>query len=220
VQAIKHRGAKEVHNMMGLSAWFTFSILMTIIAYTPGPMTLFSMSSSVRNGFSPTLPAIAGGSFAYFTQMVVVYLGLGVIVQQSALVFNAIKWAGVLYLFVLAIKNWRQAASGSTFDDAVAEVSPSRQFSLGFATGMSNPKSVLVFTVLFPQFIDPAHYTSHFITLAVSFFIIQGSSAIAYALFGAKVFLWMRQKHLSHIQNKVTAGILLVAGGMLACSQK
>ena len=69
--------------MIGLSAWFTFSILMTAIAYTPGPMTMFSMSSSVRNGFSRTLPAIAGGSFAYYTQMVVVYLGLGVVVQQS-----------------------------------------------------------------------------------------------------------------------------------------
>jgi homoserine/homoserine lactone efflux protein len=206
--------------MMSFSTWFAFSLLMTAIAYTPGPMTMFSMSSSVRNGFYYTIPAIAGGSCAYLTQMTVVYLGLGVIVQKSIIVFNTIKWAGVLYLVILAIKNWRQSANDSNFKETVSEVSSSRQFSLGFATGMSNPKSVLVFTVLFPQFIDPAHYTNHFITLATSFFIIQGSSAAAYALFGAKVFLWMRKRKLTHIQNKVTAAILFLAGGMLAFSKK
>ncbi len=206
--------------MMSFSTWFTFFLLMTAIAYTPGPMTMFSMSSSVRNGFYRTLPAIAGGSFAYLTQMGVVYLGLGVIVQESVLVFNTIKWAGVLYLFILAIKNWRQSANASGFKDIVSGVSSSRQFSLGFATGMSNPKSVLVFTVLFPQFIDPVHYTNQFLTLSISFFFIQGSSAIAYALFGAKVFLWMKQRSLTHIQNKATAVILFLAGGMLACSEK
>ena len=91
---------------------------------------------------------------------------------------------------------------------------------LGFATGMSNPKSVLVFTVLFPQFITPSHYTSHFITLSVSFFLVQGSSAISYALFGARVFRWMREKGLTDVQNKVTAVILFLAGGILACSKK
>ena len=205
---------------MSFSTWFTFSIIMTAIAYTPGPMTMFSMSTSVRNGFYHTLPAIAGGSAAYITQMAVAYLGLGVIVQKSVLVFNTIKWVGVLYLFILAIKNWRQSANDGGYKNTIAEVSLSKQFLLGFATGMSNPKSVLVFTVLFPQFIDPVHYTNNFITLAISFFFIQGSSAIAYALFGAKVFLWMRERHLTHIQNKTTAVILFLAGGILACSKK
>ena len=206
--------------MMSFSTWFAFFLLMTAIAYTPGPMTMFSMSSSVRNGFYRTLPAIAGGSFAYLTQMVVVYFGLGVIVQKSMIVFNTIKWAGVLYLVILAVRNWRQSAERYGLNDTIAEVSLTRRFSMGFATGMSNPKSVLVFTVLFPQFIDPAHYTNHFITLAISFFFIQGSSAVAYALFGANVFLWMRKRNLTHIQSKVTAAILLLAGGMLACSEK
>ena len=206
--------------MMSFSTWFTFFLLMTAIAYTPGPMTMFSMSSSVRNGFYRTLPAIAGGSCAYLTQMVVVYFGLGVVVQRSMLVFNTIKWAGVVYLFILAVKNWRQAADGSRLNPAAVAESLSRRFSLGFATGMSNPKSVLVFTVLFPQFIDPLHYTRHFITLAVSFFFIQGSSAVAYAIFGARVFHWMRQRSLTHVQNKVTAVILFLAGGLLACSKK
>lgn len=170
---------------MSLSTWFTFFLLMSAIVYSPGPMTMFAMSSSVRSGFYLTVPAIVGGSCADMTQMAVVYPGLGVIVQESVLVFNAIKWAGVAYLLVLAVKNWRGSARGGRVDDVVAGVSSSRQFSLGFATGMSNPKSVLVFTVLFPKFIDPSHYTAHFITLTTSFLFIQGSSAVAYALFGA-----------------------------------
>jgi len=178
------------------------------------------MSSSVRNGFFRTIPGIAGGSVAYMIQMIVVYAGLGVIVQNSMLVFNTIKWAGVIYLIILGIKNWCYEVNDETVIVNVSNVSMLKQFSLGWATGMSNPKSVLVFTVLFPQFINPVHYTGHFIILGVSFFIIQGSSAVVYALFGARAFLWIRQRRLTNIQNKITAVILFCAGGILAVSKK
>jgi homoserine/homoserine lactone efflux protein len=205
---------------MAFSTWVTFFFMMTAIAYTPGPMTMFAMSSSVRNGFYRTLPGILGGSVAYVIQMVVVYLGLGVIVQNSTLVFNTIKWVGVVYLILLGVKNWRHSIHETDIAHAGMNVSLVKQFSLGWATGMSNPKSVLVFTVLFPQFIAPDHYTGHFAILAASFFVIQGSSAFAYALFGAKVFQWLRQRHLTYIQNRVTALILFCAGGILAVSEK
>jgi homoserine/homoserine lactone efflux protein len=56
--------------------------------------------------------------------------------------------------------------------------------------------------------------------LAASFFVIQGSSAMAYALFGARVFQWLRQRNLARVQNRVTAVILFCAGGILAVSKK
>lgn len=205
---------------MTIAAWFTFFLMMTAIAYTPGPMTMFSMSSSVRHGFYRTLPGIMGGSAAYMVQMGVVYLGLGIVVQNSAVVFNAIKWAGVAYLIFLGLKNWQAAIRRGRETEPGGPARPVKQFALGFATGMSNPKSVLVFTVLFPQFIAPEHYTAHFLILAVSFFFIQGSSALAYALFGARVFRWMRKRRLERLQNRITAGILFAAGGMLAFSEK
>ncbi len=205
---------------MPFATWLSSFLILTLIAYTPGPMTMFSMSSSVRNGFLRTLPAIAGGSSAYITQMAIVYLGLGVIVQTSAMVFGAIKWAGVIYLIVLAVRNWRKAIAPDEFEYGRSRAPLSRQFLLGYATGMSNPKSILVFTVLFPQFIDPSRYTEHFCILAATFFVVQGSSAVSYALFGARVFHWLRRKCLSHLQNKATALILLCAAGVLATSEK
>ena len=205
---------------MTFNSWFAFVIMMTAIAYTPGPMTMFAMSSSVQNGFYKTLPGIVGGSVAYIIQMIVVYLGLGVIVQNSTLVFNTIKWAGVVYLILLGIKNWRLLITEAETIRTDLNVPLFKQFSIGWATGMSNPKSVLVFTVLFPQFIDPGQYSNHFAILAVTFFIIQGSSAFTYALFGSKVYQWMRKRNLTRIQNKVTAAILFCAGGILAFSKK
>lgn len=205
---------------MDFTTWITYFLIMTVIAYTPGPMTLFSMSSSVKNGFSKTLPAIAGGSVAYMIQMAVVYLGLGVIVQNSLVIFNVIKWTGVFYLVVLGLKNWRKAVESRHSVMSDRAVSNRRQFSLGFLTGMSNPKSVIVFTVLFPQFITPASYTSDFLTLAISFAVIQISSAVVYALFGARAFSWMRKKGYAHVQNKITAVVLFLAGGILAVSEK
>ena len=205
---------------MAPTVWFTYFLLMTAIAYTPGPMTMFSMSTSVRNGFARTVPAILGGSCAYCAQMVVVYFGLGAIVQGSVAVFNCIKWVGVAYLVALALKNWRAAPMAGDGADARPAPTPRRQFCLGFATGMSNPKSILVFTVLFPQFIEPARYTAHFCILAASFFVIQGSSAVSYAQFGARVFRWLRRRSLEHVQHKATAAILFGAAGMLAVSRR
>lgn len=205
---------------MSVSAWFTFVLMMAAIAYTPGPMTMFSMSSSLRHGFFRTLPGIFGGSGAYMVQMAVAYLGLGMVVQNSVVVFNAIKWAGVAYLIVLGVKNWQARPRRDQADHPPTPVHPAKQVALGFATGMSNPKSVLVFTVLFPQFISPDQYTAHFLILAVSFFFIQGSSAVAYALFGAKIFRWMQARHLERLQTRITAAILFTAGGLLALSRK
>ena len=205
---------------MTLTTWFTFFLMMTLIAYTPGPMTMFSMSSSIRHGFYRTLPGIFGGSVAYMLQMTIVYLVLGIVVQNSSIVFNAIKWVGVGYLIFLGIKNWKSSIQQIETVGNNSSIHPIKQFCLGFATGMSNPKSVLVFTVLFPQFIIPEHYTYHFFILALSFFFIQGSSALIYALFGAKVFYWMRERNLGTLQNKLTAGFLFAAGGILSLSKK
>ena len=206
--------------MMDFASWLAFFFLMAAIAYTPGPMTLFSMSSSVKYGFARTVPAIAGGSSAYMVQMAVVYFGLGVVVQNSLVLFNAVKWAGVLYLIVLGVRNWRQAARAFHDSGRAGRASRRRQYGLGFLTGMSNPKSVLVFTILFPHFIAPAHYTRDFLTLAATFAVLQLSSAVSYALFGARVFAWMHRKGLAHVQSKVTAVVLFLAGGMLAASDR
>jgi len=206
--------------MMDITTWLTYFLLMTAIVYTPGPMTLFSMSSSVRNGFAATLPAIAGGSSAYMVQMAVVYFGLGVVVQNSLVIFNIIKWTGVAYLVVLGVKNWRLAVKSLHETRGVRAASVRRQYSLGFLTGMSNPKSVIVFTVIFPQFIDPARYTADFLTLAATFAVLQICSAVSYALFGARVFAWMYERGLGGVQNKVTAVVLFLAGGVLAVSEK
>ncbi|SKA76886.1 homoserine/homoserine lactone efflux protein [Paucidesulfovibrio gracilis DSM 16080] len=205
---------------MSFELWITAFVLLAFIAYTPGPMTMFSMSTSLRNGFGKTLPAIAGGSSAYLTQMLIVYLGLGVVVQSSCLVFNAIKWVGVAYLLVLAVRNWN---ADVTIADEVGSVPPpplARRFFMGYATGMSNPKSILVFTVLFPQFIEPEHYTLHFAILASSFCVVQACSAMSYALFGAKAFRWLQRRCLTHLQSRVTAMILACAAGFLATSEK
>ena len=137
---------------MPFEKWTTFFLVMTVIAYTPGPMTMFSMSSSVRNGFMRTIPAIIGGSCAYAVQMAIVYYGLLVLVQNSLAVFNIIKWVGVFYIVFLALNNWQKAESSLTAGGDSPSASPSRQFGLGMATGLSNPKSILVLIVLFPQF--------------------------------------------------------------------
>ena len=204
---------------MELHTWLAFCAVMTAIAYCPGPMTLFAMSSSVRYGLKRTLPGVVGGSAAYAVQCGVVYVGLGAIVANSAALFAAIKWFGVAYLFWLGVKQWRAGSIRLDAPGHVPAVTARTQFVRGFLTGMSNPKSILVFTALFPQFIDPAGpYTSQFFALYAAFFALQGSSALVYALFGARLYAWLIRRDLARVQGKVTGGVLFTAGGLLALS--
>lgn len=206
---------------MILSTWLAYAFLTIFIAYTPGPMTLFSMSSSVRYGLLRTMPGIIGGSSAYIVQMCIVYVGLGAAVQSSQVFFQCIKWAGVVYLLVLGWRNWRSASNLYAVQGGGGTISLRRQFVLGFATGMSNPKSILVFTALFPQFINPAgNYSLQFLILGVSFFFIQLSSATTYAVFGARIVNWLVRRNKTHLQGRVTGGILFLAGGALAFTRR
>jgi homoserine/homoserine lactone efflux protein len=137
--------------MMQLSTWFAFFLMMTAIAYTPGPMTMFAMSSSVKHGFYRTLPGIFGGSAAYMVQMVVVYLGLGVIVQNSTVVFNTIKWVGVIYLILLGVRNWRQSIRDLEIPRTGLPISPVRQFSWGLPPACPTPSPCWCSRSCFPS---------------------------------------------------------------------
>ena len=207
---------------MELSTWLSYCLVMTAIAYTPGPMTMFSMASGVRHGLARTVPGIFGGSCAYLAQMAIVFFGLGAVVQASTTLFHTIKWIGVAYLLVLGARAWRSRPGKGRGAGFNGRYRAGRQFALGFATGMSNPKSILVFTVLFPHFIDPSGgYASQFAILAATFFVVQGSSAFTYAMFGGRAMDWLARRGKKTANgNKATGAILIAAGGILAFTER
>ncbi|WP_456386293.1 LysE family translocator [Desulfolithobacter sp.] len=90
--------------------WPIFVATVTLLVLTPGPSVLLSLSHGIRYGSLKTLQTIVGNVSANAIQIVLASLGLGLLLKNMPLLFHAVKWMGVGYILLLAIRLWKQDA--------------------------------------------------------------------------------------------------------------
>jgi homoserine/homoserine lactone efflux protein len=145
---------------MTFKTWLLFLVMETALSLSPGPAVFYVVSQGARGALRRALPAVAGiisANAVYFTLSAT---SLGAIIAASARFFAIAKWVGAAYLIYLGIKALRSAASSHAVDlrtAAPAEKGDRRRVYLGAVTlQLANPKALLFFLALLPQFIDPA----------------------------------------------------------------
>ncbi|WP_189985699.1 LysE family translocator [Streptomyces capoamus] len=135
-----------------LAAFAALSLLLIVV---PGPSVLFVVGRALAHGRRAALTTVAGNTLGAYVLVVAVALGIGALVERSVLVFTALKLAGAAYLVFLGAKAWRQRGS---LRSAVAESGPPRgglrTLGEGFAVGVANPKTMVFFAAVLPQFVD------------------------------------------------------------------
>jgi threonine/homoserine/homoserine lactone efflux protein len=132
------------------------AIALAIIA-VPGPSVLFVVSRAVSLGRRAALATVAGNETGLLVQITAVAVGLGVVVQDSIVVFDVIKFAGAAYLVYLGVQAVRHRKKfSSALAGTLATKSLRRTYVEGIVVGVSNPKSFLLFAAILPQFVDPA----------------------------------------------------------------
>ena len=144
---------------MNFSIWLAFFITATVASFVPGPAVLYVVGQGMRHGARKAIAAnlgILSGNAIWFTASAI---GLAALVAVAAPVFTAIRWLGVLYLLWLGINAWRDALRGT---DATQRIAPSvpgtfRMWRQGVLLQLANPKAILFFTALLPQFVDATH---------------------------------------------------------------
>jgi RhtB (resistance to homoserine/threonine) family protein len=139
--------------------WFEFAGLMLafgINAILPGADFAMVLRQSVAHGRRAALMTSAGIAVAILVHGSYTLLGVGVIVGQSLLLFNILKWLGAAYLVWLAISALRSPPPQAP--DVAAEAddrhSDFAAFALGFLTNLLNPKAVLFFLALFTSLVS------------------------------------------------------------------
>lgn len=145
---------------MTFKTWLLFLVMETSLSLSPGPAVFYVVSQGVRGALRRTLPAAAGiisANAIYFTLSAT---SLGAIIAASARFFTIAKWVGAAYLIYLGIKaliSARASHAVSLGDTAPAGPGDRRRVYLGALTlQLANPKALLFFLALLPQFIDPA----------------------------------------------------------------
>ena len=134
-----------------------FAILSWALIIVPGPNVLFVISRSLQQGRAAGLAAVAGGQLGECVQVSAVAFGIGALVEASAAVFTVIKLAGAAYLVFLGVQAIRhrralaEALGGPGGDRPVR-----RTLADGFVVGATNPKAIVFFVAVLPQFADRA----------------------------------------------------------------
>jgi threonine/homoserine/homoserine lactone efflux protein len=133
-----------------------FVVAAVVLVAVPGPSVLFVISRGVALGRRAALLTVAGNAAGVYVQVLVVAAGLGVVLQRSAVLFDAVRLIGAAYLVHLGIQAVRHRRALSLVLDATAVRSRRHILREGFVVGVTNPKLVIFFTAVLPQFVDPA----------------------------------------------------------------
>ena len=132
-----------------------FMLLSYLLILAPGPNVLFVVSRSLQLGRASGIAAVVGGQSGVYVQVIAVAVGVGALVERSVLVFAFIRLAGAVYLIFLGVQAIRHRKSlAAILEGRVAPASTSRMLRDGFVVGLTNPKSIVFFVAVLPQFAD------------------------------------------------------------------
>lgn len=206
---------------MELSVWLLYVSIISVLILSPGPSALLCMSSGITLGNKKTIPTILGGAIAALVLMSISAIGLGAILVASETLFFIIKLIGAAYLIYLGWLAWKEGSINTNNKNlshyTPSEHPPSLLFKKGFMVGISNPKDLLFFIALFPNFIHAgAPQIEQYILLASTWFVIDCMSMFIYAGLGSKISPWLSTTNSMRLVNRITGGIFIILGSALA----
>ena len=199
---------------MPLELWLAYVATSAVVLAIPGPTVLLVLSYSISQGRGATLPLVAGVALGDSVAITLSLIGLGTLLAASAWLFTMIKWMGGLYLIYLGIKLLRGAGRPMTLQAGASPESPPRKlFANAFIVTALNPKSIVFFIALLPQFISPAHPAfAHLWILGMTFVVLATIGATSYALFATTIRHLLASARAQKAYSLLGGGLLCAAG--------
>ncbi|MFI0780083.1 LysE family translocator [Streptomyces sp. NPDC021212] len=174
-----------------LPAFAAMSLLLIVV---PGPSVLFVIGRALAQGRRAALTSVLGNTLGAYTLVLAVALGVGTLVERSVLVFTTLKLAGAAYLVYLGVKaiRGRRTLPAALTGDGPAAHGGLRTLAEGFAVGVANPKTIVFFAAVLPQFVDrdQGHVALQMLLLGLVFNAIALASDSVWGLAAATARGW------------------------------
>ena len=204
---------------MSFALWLGFLLAAVLIAITPGPGAVLSMSIGMRYGYRSALLAILGLQAALLLQLVVVALGLGALLAASETAFGLLKLAGAAYLIWLGVQKWRAPVAAVVA--ASGDLPKRGLFVQGLLVNLTNPKAIVFIGALVPQFIDPAQpVAAQYAVIAATLCATDVIVMSGYAVLALQMGRWLGEARHVRWQNRIFGAVFVTAGSMLAVSSR
>lgn len=181
-----------------------FLLTSLIVVLIPGTGVVYTVSTGLFRGWRASLAAALGCTLGIIPHLLATSLGLSLILHTSALLFQSLKWVGVLYLLYLAWVLWREENTLSL--DAALPQPPDRQIILkAILLNLFNPKLTIFFLAFLPLFILPTGaspivqmmiLSTIFMAITLTVFILYGTLASVvrtYVVNSPKVVRWIQR---------------------------
>jgi threonine/homoserine/homoserine lactone efflux protein len=195
-----------------------FLLTVYIVILIPGPSVLFTVSRGLALGRRAALATVAGNSAGFACQLVLVAVGLGVLIARSEVVFEVLRLFGAAYLVALGVRKIRdrRALAASFSAGASAPQSLRTTIREGFVVGATNPKGILIFTAILPQFIDRSSgdATVQLLALGVICIVIAMLSDSMWALGSGTARSWLGRSPRRLERLSATGGVMLIGLGV------
>ncbi len=203
---------------MNFSEWILYLAVVLLSTWSPGPAVMLSMSNAVSHGLRAAAFSSLGNVVGLFVLSGAAFLGIGAALQASSALFNGLKIAGAVYLIYLGIRKWR---SDERMADSTVVAAPLRAplklILQGGLLAVTNPKALLFFSALLPQFIHPGQpLLAQFLSLTVTLMVASFTALMGYAALAASARNWLTVGRRNRGFNRVWGAAFVVLGlGML-----
>ena len=197
--------------------WLAFFGAAIVIAVAPGAGAIQSMATGLTHGVKRGYWNIFGLEAGLMLQLALVATGLGAAVASSMLAFTVIKWVGVAYLLYLAIRQWRAVAVDLNAQvDGTVSGGRRSMVVRGFLVNATNPKSLLFFLAVMPQFVVPtAPLLPQYLAIGTTMILVDLIVMGLYTGLAVRLLTWLRTPRQQTALNRVFSGLFAAAALVL-----
>jgi len=206
---------------------YNLLLVYTIVAFfyiiSPGPAVLLAIVNGLRGNIKIVVASSFGNMLGLLILSAASILGLGALIKTSALLFMIVKVTGALYLIYLGFKFLTNRGNLNFNSIQASPIKDAKvYFKEAFFVAVTNPKPILFFTAIFPQFLDLKYAVApQFLTMTAIFLVISFSSLCAYGFLAKYAKKWLSSHNKMLWISRITGGIFISMGiGLLNLKQK
>ena len=202
---------------MPLETWLAYTFVIATFLLIPGPTILLVISYSLIRGRQAVFALVLGVGLGDVAAMILSFIGVGMLLQTVATVFQFLKWIGAAYLIWLGIRMWSSASESLDLSEKTDNKVWHAIMANAFVITALNPKSIVFFLAFLPQFINSEKpFITQSLILGSTFLMLAIISVLFYSMLATFAGQQMQLSLIHRWTNRIGGSLLIGAGGMIA----
>ena len=200
---------------MSVHFWLVYASVVFAASIIPGPSMLLALTHGIKYGYKRSLSTALGNTSASVIQAIIAISGLSIIFTTSYILFEVIRYIGAAYLIYIGIMLFKTPIDQTlgVDEEYIDDTSLLSMFNQAFLVAIGNPKAIIFFTALFPQFISAQNTPMiQYVFMTITLGLIAFLCMMIYSIAGDRASQFFRTSKIGKHLNKITGSIFIGAG--------